>query len=367
MHYIVNASEKIEREQALAEVLGNIEFKPNVLVFFSGEDHFSYYTYRLHALYPEVEVFGCTVSAAFTTGHTHPELVLFAADDQIEFFGDVIEEIGHCPDKYRDRVEECLSKLSSTENSVCIEFTTAFCQCEELVLDTLNGVLSSHNIPVAGGSTGIFGSEKKSFVCYNGRVYDEACIFMLIHNKFGRIKLYRENIYKPTPTYFMATSVDVDQRTVYEFNDRPAADVLAEALHISREEFTKVACYHPLGRACANDVYITDIDQVRPDGSVTFYARIYGYTRMMFLVPDDYCRCMMETTEQIRSEIPNPRIGILVNCIERTTLFRQENFMDEFCKNYEKLFSDAFFCVAGYGEQMFRNHLNQSLVAIVFE
>lgn len=368
MKYEVYTSDTVDAVKAAEEIIKQISFEPATVLFFSEHKDFAYYTEILKESFLDAEVFGVTATTMFTDKNIEDGcFVVCALDDDIECCGGVLEEISRYPDKYAGRVRDCVTKLSEVQNTVCLEFTSAFHGCEELVLDTLNKVLEEWDIPVAGGSTGIKGIPELNLVSYNGTVYEEAAVFLLLHNKNGKIGLYRENIFYPTSNYFYATEVNVRQRKVLEFDDRPAADVLAETFSVSTEELSELMLVHPLGRESAGKIYLTDGNEILPDKSITFYASIYGNTKMILMNLGDYRAIMRDTIRQIKEEIPNPHLCMMINCYSRTQLFRKEGFVEEFRDAYADIFGNSFFCFTGFGEQLYHTHLNQTLVTLVFE
>lgn len=368
MRYEIYTSNTPNAVDAAEEIIRQISFEPATILFFAPNDGFTYYTKALKEQYLYAEVFGVTATTVFTAKNTEDDaLTVCVMDDGVECHGGILEEISRYPDKYKQRITDCANRLTGLSNTVCLEFTAAFYGCEELVLDTLNTALAPYRIPVAGGSTGIKGDACLNLVSYNGVVYEEAAIFLLMHNKNGRICLFREDIFYPTKTSFYATDVNIQKRMVSEFDERPAADVLAEALGVSKEKLSERLLFHPLGRKSGGDIYMTDGNEILPDGSITFYASVYGNTRMVLMNLGDYRTIMQDTIKRIRREVPRPRLSMMINCYSRTQLFRREDFVEEFRTAYEELFGNKFFCFTGFGEQLYGAHLNQTLLMLVFE
>lgn len=368
MHCRICKSLNKDSSLALREVTESLDFTPKTILYFSSNKDFEFYAIALKEHFPNAEVFGAS-SEQVHTGRTGigNTLTLLAVDKDIECCGGVIEEIDRFPGKYADKVRSCVDSLSSTQDCVCVEFTTALNYGEELVLDTLNKVLEPLGIPVAGGSTGIRSQAEDNLVSYNGRVYNCACIFILVHNLHGRIKVYIENIFIPTQNRLLATSVDVNNRIVYEFNDRPAADVLAEALNVTVEELKGLLPNYPLGRERGGNVYMVLGREILDNGGMSFFARIYGSTKLVLLKPDEFNSSTDRTVESIRNDIPNPSMGIVINCFDRTDMFNNADFMKDFLSKYDDLFKGRYLCFSALGEQMNNVHLNQTMVAIVFE
>lgn len=63
---------------------------------------------------------------------------------------------------------------------------------------------------------------KKPVVAYNGRVFEDACVYAIIKNTTGKVGVFKENIYeKKTDKYHFASKVDTLKKAVIEFDGRP--------------------------------------------------------------------------------------------------------------------------------------------------
>lgn len=368
MRYKIGRSSNKDALQAMQEATAGLK-APKLLWFTSGVQDFAVYTETLKAAFPNSIVVGVTTFAAFCKdGAFKDTLLVLGIEDGIECCADVLEEVDKYPLKYVERVECCANKMGSSvgENTICFEVTTALIRCEELVLSTLNAVLNKKNIPVFGGSAGDHGMAEKTMISLNGVMYDNACVFILIKNLGGAIKLYRENIYKPTKHYFTATKVDVRKRRVYEYDNKPAAQVIAQALEINVNELGKYLNSYPLGRIIGNDMYIIANESVVDSSGMSYHARIYNNSQMVLLEPDNYKEVLRKTAEQIKQEIPNPSLSIMVNCLARSMLFEKDGYLNEFAKQMESGLGN-YVGFAGYGEQLHQQHFNQTMVLAVFE
>lgn len=287
-------------------------------------------------------------------------------EDGIECYADVLEEVDRYPIKYVDRVINCVNKFHDVSNTVCFEISTALINCEELVLSTLSSVLEEKKIPLFGGSAGDRGKAESTMISFNGTVCKNACAFVIIKNLGGKIKLYRENIYKESKHYFTATKVDVENRIVYEYDNRPAAKVTAEALNTTVDELPKYLNDYPLGRIIGSDMYITANQMVTKNNGMLYHARIYNNSKMVLLKPDDYRKVNDETINKVKKDIKNPSLAIMVNCLARSMLFEKDGYLDEFAKKMSSALGD-YIGFAGYGEQLGEQHFNQTMVLAVFE
>ena len=249
-------SKQNQPEIAIKEASSQLK-KPKLILFFSGVDDFPRYAHAIKEQFPEAITMGATTFAAFCKeGAFKDTLLVIGFEDGIHCAAGILEDADRYPLKYVDRVEKAAAGFNRPENTICLEFSSALISCEELVLSTMNAVLGKKKIPVFGGSAGDRGRAEKTMIALNGAVYQNACVFVMIENLGGKIRLYRENIYKPTKHYFKSTKVDVRRRIVQEYDQKPAARVMADALGVNINALPKYLDSYPLGRIIGNEMYI---------------------------------------------------------------------------------------------------------------
>jgi hypothetical protein len=366
MNYKVGKSSKNDLKEAISEATVGI-VAPKLILFFSQVENFEAYTEAMKDKFKDSIILGSTTFAGFCKDGAYKDaLLVMAIEDGIECYADLLEEVDTYPLKYVDRVTECINKFHNTSNTVCFEISSALVSCEELVLSTLNSVLEEKKIPVFGGSSGDQGRAEKTMLSFNGKVYSNACAFVMIKNLGGKINLYRENIYKPTTHYFTATKVDVRNRVVQEYDNKPAAKVMAEALNVNVSDLPKYLDSYPLGRIIGSDMYITANQMVTENNGMSYHARIYNNSKMVLLEPDDYKNVINRTIAEVKKDIPKPALAIMINCLARSILFEKDGYLNEFAKKMSSALGD-YVGFAGYGEQLNQQHFNQTMVLAVFE
>lgn len=363
-------STSLEPKNAVLEVAEKIRsnsFSPDVIFFTSNYDDFVFYSQKLHEIFPSTIVIGSTSYINFNSeGLSHEGISAFAICDGVECSCGTLFEISRFPKQYINHIHNALDELSSTENTCCIEFCTALSNGEELVLDTFEEAFEYKKIPIFGSSSGSFSADKKTLVSLNGETYNNTCVFVFIHNLEGRIFFYRENIYKPIGPVFLITDIDVDSRTVYEFDNKPAADVISSTLKIPLEQLSESLYYHPMGRILGDKTYITESDKIFPDGSISFLSQIFNHTKMTLLELCDINKTWENTKNDISKMIKKPSFSLVVNCLSRSLFFEKKQKMQEF-NDFLKSNYGSFFCVSGFGEQIDFVHLNQSMIIALFE
>ncbi len=366
MDYKIGKSSQKDSRQAVSEAAAGL-INPKLVLFFSGVDGFEDYTREMKLTFPDSIIMGATTFAGFCKEGAYKEtLMVLGIEDGIECYGDVLEEVDKYPLKYVDRVETCVNKFSNYANTVCLEFSTALISSEELILSTLNSVLMKKKIPLFGGSAGDRGMAEKTMISFNGVVMDKACAFVIIKNLQGGIRFYRENIYKPTEHYFTSTKVDVRNRIVYEYDYKPAAEVMAKALNTDVSHLDKYLDSYPLGRIIGSDMYITANQMVTNQNGMAYHARVYNNSKMVLLEPDDYKEVIKQTAKQIKAEVPKPSLSIMVNCLARSILFEKDGYLNDFAKQMGNSLGN-YIGFAGYGEQLNQQHFNQTMVIAVLE
>lgn len=356
-------------EEAYSEIKAQLDANsvcPKLIIFFSELDMLWFFSARLKENYPDATVIGSSTYVNYSCeGYSHSGACVMAINDGVEVSAGLLFDIDRHPAMYKVHIQEALSKLSSYENTCCLEFMTAFGKGEELVLDTFEEVLEGTGIKVAGGSSGAAADCTDTFVALNGDIFKNTCAFVFIHNLNGKVGIFRENMFKPTSHKLVATYADCEERIVFEYNERPAAVVLAEALGISVSELSEVLYIHPMGRIAGNEIYITEAEKIYEDGSISYFSRIYNQTKILLLEVDDVRRVWKETENRVLENIKQPSFTISVNCLARSKYFENQGCFGEFVnalRSYGK-----FIGVSGYGEQMDFIHLNQSMVLLVFE
>lgn len=340
---------------------------PKIIIFFSDYDDLWYYAKQLKEKFPEATSIGCSTCINFSTeGYSEKGLSSMAIFNGVECSSGLIYEVSRHPKNYTRHISDALKSLTSTDNTCCLEFTTSGFRCEELVLDTFEEILKDTGIKVAGSTAGSNIDEKTSAVALNGDIYVETCAFIFIHNLQGKIQLYRENLFRPTTHQLRITDVDCEQQRVYEFDNKPAAEVLRNLLNVNNEDLLATLKINPIGRIEGDNILISEAKKIMPDDSIIYYTRLYNMTRVVLLEIDHFDSVWDETQKHIKKLLPNPSFTIAVHCISRTLLLKSQNRFNDFLNRLTSI-SGKYIGVSGYGEQIMYNSLNQSLVLISFE
>lgn len=342
------------------------EAAPKLIIFFAELEMLWYFSKQLQTRYPDAVVIGSSTYVNYNSeGYSHGGASVMAINSNIEVSAGLLFYIDRHPAMYKAHITEALKKLSSYENTCCLEFMTAFGKGEELVLDTFEEALEGTGITLAGGSAGAATDSKNTLVALNGEIYENTCAFVFIRNLKGKISFYRENIFKPTSHRFTVTYADCEDRTVMEYDGEPAAQVLSRVLNIPLEDLKQELATHPMGRIVDGEISITEADEVFEDGSISYFATIYNHTKLMLLETDNLKRVWNETVQRVKNDIKEPAFTISINCLSRSKLFEDKGKFGEFVNTLRA--NGKFIGLSGYGEQLNYIHLNQTMILLVFE
>lgn len=350
-------------QEAVKEATVNFE-NPTLILVCSEADKLSECTEILYKKYPEAMVISTTGYSIALGKAVENNIILASISDGVEIQSGVIENLSKYPLKSIKKLEESIININpGIEDTVCLEF----CTCnEEMLVSTMNSVLEDKNIPLVGGTAQGVNSNGEKVIYLNGKVYKDACVYILIKNLNGKIKTYKESIYKDTNKKLIATKVDEATRKITELNDKRAEVIYCENLNIKKEDIPKYSMKYPFGKVVGNEIYITAINSefVDKDG-LHCYKRVNKNDELTILELDDYERIVKETCNKIQDDFKNISFIFSVNCILRYLLFKEINYIDEYAKEMSSL--GNFFGIVSEGEQYINQHINQTMICAVFE
>lgn len=330
-------------------------------VLYATSDVFLDYAHACQQAFKEIELIGCsTHKNLIKDGFITEAVLIFLSDIEIATY--CLEDIGDYPILHIKEIEETLKQVAPLKNdsTICFSLCT-FTSHEEMVMNTLEQLLSSHHIDLIGG-TAATDSKDISYVMLNDSLKTDACVLTFIKNKTGKIKLYKENIFHPTHKWFIATDVDVDKRLLKKLDNKSSKEVIQKL--VGSSDLESQFRSHPLGLVLDDDVYIISGRQVHSDG-IEYYSNIYKNATLCAMELGDYKAINEATISHILKDIPHPSGTLAINCILRTIQFENEHFGKTFAANLSKLGTFAGF--SSFGEQIHYHHCNQTLVLAVFE
>lgn len=330
--------------------------KPELLLLMSNAEQFEKNVQELEELYPGVPSIGC-IGMSYDTKVVEKGVGVVAFTDGVTAVANVLEQVSSMPVKYIRRLEQDVKNIgASSQNTVCIDFCAGNDAC---VLTTIYSVLGKTQIPLVGG-TGDAGK-----VSVNGKIYEDAVAYALVKNRNGKVKVYKENMYRPLADYrLVASKTDRSKYLMGELNGKPAKQVYMDILGISEKDITTQTFKNPFGKISGQDMCIISIKEVMGNGLACF-RQVNDSDVLTLLELKDYRKIVQETIETIRSDFHHISAVFSINCLFRYLLFSQNDSMQEYLKSMSALGSHAG--LIGYGEHYNNQFVNQSMTCVVFE
>jgi len=329
---------------------------PQLIMLLSNSDQFEAHVKKLEALYPNVPSIGC-IGMSYDHRVVEKGVGVIAFYDGVTAAANVLEQASTMPVKYIKRLEQDVKKVSGTQNdTICIDFCSGNDAC---VLTTIHSVLKHHNISLVGG-TGDAGK-----VSANGKIYEDAVAYAIVKNSTGKVKAYKENIYRPKENYrFIASKTNKSEYKLGELNGIPAKEVYQRILNVTEQEILTQTFKNPFGKLNGNDICIISIKDVCGD-ALTCFRQVNDSDVLILLELGDYKNIVKNTIQQIRQDFSNISAVFSINCLFRYLLFTENNYMQDYLEEMRKLGNHAGF--VGYGEHYNNQFVNQSMTCVVFE
>ena len=330
--------------------------RPQLLLLLSNSDQFRAHVRELAELFPQVPSIGC-IGVCYGAAAAEKGVGVAAFFDGVSAAVNVLEEASRVPVKYIGRLERDLERVGGTQaDTVCLDFCAAGAS---RVLTTFSSVLRRKKIPLIGG-TGEAG-----LVSVNGRVYEDAAVYALVRNLHGRVKIYKENIYRRMGDERLVVSgADRREGLVGALNGQSAKLVYQNILHAADRNLETQTFRNPLGRLDGEETYIVSVREA--SGSALRCYRPLGDSDVLTVLElGDYPAIVRHTVQTIRRDFPKPSAVFSINCLLRYLLFRRDRYMQEYLREMSALGSHAGF--VGYGEHYNGQLVNQTMVCAVFE
>ena len=339
----------------LTEAVSGLD-NPQFIMLMSNNAQFETHVKALEKLYPGVPSIGC-IGMSYDVRMVEEGVGVVAFLDGVEATANVLEQVSSMPVKYIRRLENDVLKINgSSSDTVCIDFCAGNDAC---VLTTINTVLKHRGISLVGG-TGDAGK-----VAANGRVYEDAVAYALVRNLGGRVKTYKENIYRKYGNYrFIASDTDKEKYVLGTLNGKSAKQVYKSILHVTDEQILTQTFQNPFGKINGSETCIISIKEVQGDALACF-RQVNDSDVLILLQLVDYEAVTKQTIQQIYRDFPNRSAVFSVNCLFRYKLFCERGYMDTYLQNMSELGSHAG--LVGYGEHYNNQFVNQSMTCVVFE
>lgn len=362
---------KTSAEDSLEKILTKhrSELQNSELIFFVTADDIKYVSGVFRSMLSDSNVMGFH-TYILNGGICHKSgTYVIAIEKNSDFFNiefGLIENVDTDPVKCVLNLQKQITSVNpGKEDTICLEFCTSG---EERLVTTLNSVMKQHGIKVFGSTTDCIETPYPSYLFYNGDMYDNASVYILIKNKCGRIITQTQNIYKHHEggEVYIATKVDKDTRTLIELNGRPATEVYCQELGISLEDIHGALPYHPFAKSIGEKDYLVSIKEYNSDGSISLFKQINQNDQLFISDLGDYKNIIKNHLQSLTIDYPNAATMLTVDCVYRYQLFNIEGMLDWYAQSLNDM-GIRTVGILGDGEQYDVQHCNQSMICAIFE
>ncbi len=353
MKQIIGYSENGDVSQAVSGLTS-----PKAIIIFAGKDYVENAAKEISEKFPDAVSIGC-VGTCYAADKVYENGLLVMGYEGVTAVAGVIENVGTMPLASIVELKQNVEKINAgNNNTVCVDFTTG--NDAELVT-TMNIAFKGKQIPLVGGT-----AWEDTVLC-NGKVYHNACVYMLLKNNDGKIRAYKENLYgmHPNGARYVATKVDTTNCALYELDGMPVQKVYAQTLGISEKNLAGQTIMNPLGRIIGNEVYLLSLKDEIDNSGFTCYKKVNHMDIITIMELKDMTSIINGTLSQIRNDFGKINGVFSVNCIFRHVLFEQKNYEKEYLNMMNSLGVHAG--LYGLGEHYNTQHVNQTMSGFVFD
>lgn len=331
-----------------------------------GADHgrFDEIVKKFHKCMPDAKKIGSTGFMFSKDGSIDAGMVAMGfTDDEVEVYVGTMRKISEYPIKYLPGLLWSADEISKKyKDNICLEFTTG---SEEKIVSTMKVALEKCNMRLIGGTAGNSNGEPHK-IAANGKVMRDCTVYAVIGSKMGSIDIYKENLFSTRKQTHVVTKVAEDNRTILEIDNRRAIDVYKEELGYTDSNLENGIFINPLCRVVGDESYITAIFSFNKDGSITTYKNLQKNDQICFTDLEKDFRGYIDNNMRTISSKGNVAGILSVNCILRYQFFEKNNFLKEYATIMSRAANGNHLGIVSDGEQYIEQHVNQSMVCVVF-
>ena len=369
MHTLIAQTTKTNPKDAVAELKNKFNASNiKAINFFASTSYDSAELISaMNENFPNVLTFGCSTSGEIISGNMcSNSITAMAITDEIidDIKIEVVNNISAKPDllatinSFEYHFKTPFNKIDDSKHFGLV-YIDGLSKAEEWLLDTLG---NHSNVMFVGGSAGDDLKFAKTIIYANGKYYDNAAVLVLIKSKvnFGFEKIQS---FTPTNKKVVATKVDEANRIIYEFNNKPAAEVYASMLNTTLDDIPNHFMKYALGLMIDGQPYIRSIQQVVENTALMLYCNVIEGTELQIMESGDMVTDAKQFCKDIKKKYNSISGILLFNCILRTLDLQKTNKTTE----YANVFSDIpMVGFSTYGEALI-GHINQTATFLILE
>ncbi|MCC8180821.1 MAG: FIST C-terminal domain-containing protein [Planctomycetes bacterium] len=213
-----------------------------------------------------------------------------------------------------------------------------------------------------GGCAGDDIKFEKTWVYANGIAYENGTVMALMKPSRPFTVLKTQSLVA-TDRVLTATSVDDANNVIRTFDDKPAADMYAEAMGIPVEQMSaENFAANPLALMAGGEPFVRNAAHVVPGGGIRLHTRPREGMRYTVTKGIDIINDTKEALARKKEELGSIGGAIVVNCLFRDLQVRNNGTIAE----HEQLYAD--FPMAGFSSfgEIYIGVVNQTATMVLF-
>jgi hypothetical protein len=322
---------------------------------------------KMQAAFPDALVFGCSTAGEIVTGRMLDDSVVamgFNGDSLLDAKIEIIEDLNDKDgvkkafDSFAGHFGESVADMASREYAGII-LVDGLSGAEEGLIETIG---DSTNVVFIGGSAGDDLKFNSTHLYANGKSYRNAAILALL-KPGADFTFVKTQSFRDLGIQLEVTKADEANRTVIEFNGKPAATAYAEAVNSPVEDASHRFMHNPVGLLIDGEPFVRSPQQIRDNGSMAFYCGVREGMELSLLESTDIIEDTRTAVKRAREESGTIYGIINFNCILRTLELKQKNLTAAYGDIFSSVPTVGF---STYGEQ-YIGHINQTATMLVFK
>jgi hypothetical protein len=324
----------------------------------------------LSARFPGAAVIGCSTAGEFTDAVTGtggisaialPDGMITRA---VAALGDLSVDVAAGTDAAVRQLEAAFGKpLRDLDPGTHVGFALidGMHGAEELVNERLGN--AAPLLDVVGGSAGDDLAFDHTWVAVGNQVSTNG-VAVLICATGVPFRVIKTCSFSPTGSVLHITKADVPNRTVLEFDGRPAAQAYAEAVGVPVDALdSSVWTHHPVGLMIDGQPWIRSPQLITAEGGIKFYAQILEGMDVHVMDAGDLIRETAAAIAAGQADLGGRSSGaVWFNCVLRRLELDADNLDAGFLAALGEAPAAGFHT---YGETWL-GHVNQTLTGVLF-
>lgn len=361
-------SHQTDNQAAMDEIAAELGAFPAafILIFFPEDMRRDGISEAIASAFGEQNVFGFSTAGQITPNGYEKQAFLAIAFSkaQFRFASQIFKPLDPFSIKGVSEKYDALCgqfEYCNGSNSLALLFTDGLSKQEDLLIATLQAC--QPDLPIFGGSVGDGERFESTCIYADGALYSNAALLLLIETRM-EYEMIGFDHFVPTDEKVIVTDANPNARIVHELNGAPAAQEYADVIGCALEDLSPaIFAQHPMLLRNANKYYVRSIQEVNPDGSLSFLCAIETGLILTIGEGKEIINTMDKELQKVSRENWNPEFIIGFDCflrrLEIEDRAREEAASEIWRKHHVVGFNT-------YGEQHHGMHVNQTFVGIAF-